>query len=59
MRSPTKGNAGEAIVLAALVQRGFHVLVPFGDGHPYDLVVSFSHSAFLRIQCKTAWARRG
>jgi PD-(D/E)XK endonuclease len=59
MRSPTKGNAGEAMVLAALVQRGFHVLVPFGDGHPYDLVVSIKHSTFVRVQCKTAWVRGG
>jgi hypothetical protein len=59
MRSRTKGNAGEATVLAALVQRGFHVLVPFGDGHPYDLVVSIRHSTFVRVQCKTAWVRGG
>jgi hypothetical protein len=59
MRSPTKGNAGEAVVLAALVQRGFDVLVPFGGGHPYDLVVGIGHSVFVRVQCKTAWERGG
>jgi hypothetical protein len=45
--------------LAALVQRGLDVLVPFGDGHPYDLVVSIGHSTFIRVQCKTAWGQKG
>jgi hypothetical protein len=42
-----------------LVQRDFHVLVPFGDGHPYDLVVHLESTVFLRVQCKTAWPSRG
>ena len=59
MRYPTRGNAGEAAVLNALAQRDLHVLVPFGGGHPYDLVVAADDSSFLRIQCKTAWPRGG
>jgi PD-(D/E)XK endonuclease len=59
MPGPTSGNATEAVVLSALVQRDFHVLVPFGDGHPYDLAVHLASSVFLRIQCKTAWPNRG
>ena len=47
------------MVLAALVRHGFDVLVPFGDGHPYDLVVSIDHSQFVRVQCKTSWPRGG
>jgi hypothetical protein len=43
------------MVLAALARRGFHVLVPFGEGQPYDLVIDLGSPAFLRIQCKTAW----
>jgi PD-(D/E)XK endonuclease len=50
----TKGNVTEATVLQALVALGLHVLVPFGGGHPYDLVVHLPTGAFLRIQCKTA-----
>jgi hypothetical protein len=46
-------------VLSALIQRDFHVLVPFGDGHPYDLVIDLQGSGFLRVQCKTAWPQRG
>jgi len=47
------------MVLAALVRRGFHVLVPFGEGQPYDLAVHLGEGAFLRVQCKTAWPRQG
>jgi PD-(D/E)XK endonuclease len=57
--SRTSGNPGEAAVLGALVKRGFDVLVPFGDGHPYDLVVHVARGTFLRVQCKTAWSRGG
>jgi hypothetical protein len=55
MASATKGNAAEAAVLAALVSRRYEVLVPFGGGHPYDLVVDLGEVGFLRVQCKAAW----
>jgi hypothetical protein len=32
VKSATKGNQGEAMILAALVVRGFDVSVPFGGG---------------------------
>lgn len=41
------------------MNRGFDVLVPFGGGQPYDLVVHLPPRAFLRVQCKTAWLRGG
>jgi hypothetical protein len=47
------------MVLAALVRKGFHVLVPFGEGQPYDLVIALNGASFLRVQCKTAWPQRG
>lgn len=62
MRTATKGNlgeVGEAAVLNAFVRRSFDVLVPFGGGQPYDLVVDVGGCAFLRVQCKTAWPRGG
>jgi hypothetical protein len=34
------------------------VLVPFGDGHPFDLVLHIDGS-FVRVQCKRAWRRGG
>ncbi len=59
MRIPRKGNVGEAKVLCALLERGFDVLVPFGEGHAYDLVLSIRDERFVRVQCKTAWPRGG
>ena len=41
-------------MLNAFVERDFDVLVPFGEGQPYDLVVHLQANAFLRVQCKTA-----
>jgi PD-(D/E)XK endonuclease len=49
-----KGNTAEAVILSAFVERGFNVLVPFGEGQPYDLVVHLPAGEFLRVQCKTA-----
>jgi PD-(D/E)XK endonuclease len=54
VRSATKGNAAEAAVLNAFVERDLGVLLPFGEGQPYDLVVHLPTDEFLRIQCKTA-----
>ena len=58
METLAKGNAAEAAVLNALVSRGHQVLVPFGGGHPYDLVVDLS-PGFLRVQCKAARPGKG
>jgi hypothetical protein len=58
MGTAERGNAAEAAVLAAFAQRGFHVLIPFGDGQPYDLVVELETS-MLRVQCKRAWPSKG
>ena len=59
MAQAGSGNIGEAAVLAALVQRGFHILMPFGEGQPYDLAVDLGAPEFLRVQCKTAWPHKG
>jgi PD-(D/E)XK endonuclease len=59
MRSPGRGNEAEAMVLAALARLDLDVLVPFGEGHPYDLAVHMTGCRFLRVQCKTAWPRGG
>jgi hypothetical protein len=52
--SNSKGNAAEAAVLNAFVERDLGVLIPVGDGHPYDLVVHLTKDRFLRVQCKSA-----
>ena len=59
MGSAVRGNQAEAAVLLALTQRELDVLVPFGGGHPYDLVVHLGGTEFLRVQCKLAWRRGG
>jgi hypothetical protein len=54
VQSNMKGNLAEAAILNALVERDLGVLVPFGGGHPYDLVVHLTIDRFLRVQCKSA-----
>lgn len=45
-------------MLAALVRRGYKVLVPFGVNHRYDLVMDLN-GRFVRAQCKTGRLRNG
>jgi hypothetical protein len=59
MSTAATGNATEAAVLKALIDRGLDVLVPFGGGQPFDLVVHLDGARFIRIQCKTARRRGG
>ena len=40
------------IVLSALLQAGHRPLLPFGDGHPYDLAFD-QNGELRRVQCKT------
>lgn len=55
-----RGNAAEAAVLHALAGAGFHVLVPFGDGLPFDLaVVTPPEGRVLRLQVKAGRVRKG
>jgi PD-(D/E)XK endonuclease len=51
MSTILRGNAAEAAVLNALIRADLVVLVPFGDGTPYDLVVD-SGSALIKVQVK-------
>ena len=43
------------MILAALIQRGYDVSVPFGSGQPYDLVIDLGGFDLLKVQCKTGW----
>lgn len=52
------GNRSESVVLAAYIQAGFAVSVPFGNGCAYDLVVD-TGSRLLKVQVKTGWQRQG
>lgn len=52
------GERSEAVILAAFVERGFEVLLPWGNNHRYDMVLDVG-DRFLRIQCKTGRLRSG
>jgi hypothetical protein len=52
------GDRTEAIVIAALVRRGYKVLRPLSANQRYDLVLDLD-GAFLRVQCKTGRLRNG
>jgi PD-(D/E)XK endonuclease len=56
--NPTaKGKRSEAKILAALVQAGMSVLIPWGEER-YDLAVD-DNGRLVRIQCKTGIMRGG
>ena len=52
------GNVSEAHVLAAYINAGFSVSVPFGNGCAYDLVVD-TGKRLVKVQVKTGWQRLG
>jgi hypothetical protein len=58
MNTNRKGNISEVQVLNAFVQVDCYVLLPFGNGAPYDLVVDIQGKLF-RVQVKTARLRNG
>lgn len=46
-----KGQVAELAVMAAAVDRGYRVAIPYGEDAPYDLVVE-RHGRLERVQCK-------
>lgn len=48
------GDETEAQIIAALIEHGYSVSIPFGDNDRYDLVVDTEHG-LRRVQCKTGW----
>ncbi|HKP72609.1 MAG TPA: group I intron-associated PD-(D/E)XK endonuclease [Pyrinomonadaceae bacterium] len=53
-----KGNSSEAVVLAAYIQAGFLVSLPFGGGAAYDLIVD-TGARLIRVQVKTGKLESG
>lgn len=45
--------------MASLVSKGKKVLIPFGSGGAYDLVLHEDDGSFCRVQCKTGQLRNG
>jgi PD-(D/E)XK endonuclease len=52
------GLRTEAAILAELVRRGYHVLLPFGTNQRYDVVLEMD-GEFIRAQCKKGRLRNG
>jgi hypothetical protein len=58
MKTKEKSNIGEAKIMTHLLERGFAVLVPWGDNERYDLV-SEKDGVFTKIQVKTVSLKEG
>src|SRR5918997_5370048 len=58
METREKGTLTESKILAAFVEAGYLVSLPFGDGHKYDLIIDDGRSV-QRVQCKTGRVRNG
>src|ERR1051325_9239998 len=56
--SSAKGNISESKVLAAFTEAGYTVLLPFGTGVAYDLVIDDGVN-LSRVQMKTGRLRKG
>ena len=52
------GNISEAKVLAALIESGYIVSKPFGDGQKYDPIID-DDVTLRRVQCKTGRLKSG
>jgi hypothetical protein len=52
------GQRSETAVVLEFCRRGYHVLLPHGVNHRYDLVLD-QGDEFLRVQCKTGRLRAG
>jgi hypothetical protein len=52
------GDRTEAVIIAALMRRGYRVLRPLSANQRYDLVLDLD-GEFIRVQCKTGRLRRG
>lgn len=59
MNTHKVGDLAEARVLAALLKLHEAVLVPFGNGRPYDLVFEDVDGEFRTVQCKNGRYRDG
>ncbi|MBA3321569.1 MAG: hypothetical protein H0T45_09045 [Pyrinomonadaceae bacterium] len=58
METRERGTLTESKILAAFVEAGYLVSLPFGDGHKYDLIIDDGRRV-QRVQCKTGRVRHG
>lgn len=57
LNTKKKGELTEIQIASEFLKREIPVLFPFGDSHPYDLVIDYNDN-FIRIQCKTSRLRK-
>lgn len=50
-KTKTKGDLSEAKVLSDLIEKGYKILIPFGEDWKFD-VVAYRKQKFIKIQCK-------
>jgi len=58
MNPKAVGERSEAKILSRMIDKGWPVLLPFGDNQRYDFVAEFA-GGFQRIQCKTGRVKAG
>lgn len=54
----TKGDLGEALIMADILRRGYRVALPVGEDWRYDLIV-LRGKLFERVQCKYTESKNG
>lgn len=58
MHTKSKGGIAEMYVAAALAEKGWKVLLPFGENHRFDLA-AYNNGKFIRIQVKYVTPKNG
>ena len=59
MSTKSKGNIGEAKVVADLLEQGMEVALAFGDNLPFDLIAVGPDFRLWKVQVKFASAHQG
>lgn len=52
------GERAQGVILAEMMKNGFTILIPFGEGRRYDMVVE-KEAQFFRLQCKAGRYENG
>lgn len=50
-KTKNKGDIAESKVMSFLIEKGYKVLIPFGEDFRFDLAM-YHEGKFIRIQCK-------
>jgi hypothetical protein len=57
-KTKSKGDLGQAMVMADVLRRGYKAALPLGEDWPYDLIV-LRNNCLERVQCKYSEAKNG